>query len=151
MNRSFSFRLGLASSVHRPVVDLQTLTNVVVHFDVTTTNSDDDKHRDVCSYDTIDALPHIDHYRNLFSLTSPEPKTRPTLEALHENSRLRLGSTIDLNSELINHVIQHHEQQPTQPVEVKPKVEIVKFGWIIGVLVSRTRTFINTMFVFVLC
>jgi hypothetical protein len=91
----------------------------------------------MCHYDTIDALPHIDHYRNLFSITSPEPKSRPTLEALHETSnvstRLRLGSTIDLNSEMISTLVPQTDQ-PSQ-IETKPKIEIVKFGWIVGVLV----------------
>ena len=94
----------------------------------------DDKNREMCSYDTIDALPHIDHYRNLFSITSPESKIRPTLEALHETSKLRLGSTIDLNSEMVSTLVPQTDQ-PSQ-VETKQKVEVVKFGWIVGVLVS---------------
>jgi len=89
--------------------------------------------KEICSYDTIDALPHVDHYRNLFSITSPESKIRPTLEALHETSRLRLGSTIDLNSEMLSTVVPPVDQ-PSIP-ENKPKIEIVKFGWIVGVLV----------------
>jgi hypothetical protein len=94
----------------------------------------DDKNREMCSYDTIDALPHIDHYRNLFSITSPESKIRPTLEALHETSKLRLGSTIDLNSEMVSTLVPQTDL-PSQ-VETKQKVEVVKFGWIVGVLVS---------------
>jgi hypothetical protein len=98
----------------------------------------DDTQNDNCHYDTIDALPHVDHYRNLFSITSPEPKSRPTLEALHEttasSSRLRLGSTIDLNSEMVSTLMTPNDQ-PSQ-CETKGKVDIVKFGWIVGVLVS---------------
>lgn len=93
------------------------------------------------NYDTIDALPHIDHYRNIFSFTSSEPKTRPTLEVLHGTanipSRLKLVSTIDLNSEMISSVMIPSEQ-PAQ-IDIKPKIEIVKFGWVIGVLVCFER------------
>jgi hypothetical protein len=100
--------------------------------------STDDNNRETCPYDTIDALPHVDHYRNLFSITSPEPKSRPTLEALHEtansSSRLRLGSTIDLNSEMISTLVPQNDP-PSQQIEMKPKIEVVKFGWIVGVLV----------------
>lgn len=89
-------------------------------------------------YDTIDALPHIDHYRNIFSFTSSEPKTRPTLEVLHGTAdvptKFKLASTIDLNSEVVSSMMIPND--PTsQTVEMKPKIEIVKFGWIIGVLV----------------
>lgn len=104
-----------------------------IHININTTTSYDDEPQENCHYDTIDALPHVDHYRNLFSITSPEPKSRPTLEALHETTRLRLGSTIDLHSEMISMAPTHLE--PLAQVEVKPKVDIVKFGWIIGVLV----------------
>jgi hypothetical protein len=108
-----------------------------IRLNANVTSAIDDQQKEICSYDTIDALPHVDHYRNLFSITSPEAKTRPTLEALHEtaagSAKLRLGSTIDLNGEIINPLVSHHEQ--TAQVDVKPKVEIVKFGWIIGVLV----------------
>jgi hypothetical protein len=96
-----------------------------------------DQKEEICPYDTLDALPHIDHYRNLFSFTSSEPKTRPTLEALHGTanipSKFRLASTIDLNSEMISSVMLPNEQ-PSQ-IEIKPRIEVVKFGWIIGVLV----------------
>jgi hypothetical protein len=97
------------------------------------TNNEDEE---MCTYDTIDALPHIDHYRNLFSFTSSEPKSRPTLEVLHGTanlpSKFRLASTLDLN-EMVSSVMIHNEQ--TSQIEIKPKVKIVKFGWIIGVLV----------------
>jgi hypothetical protein len=104
-------------------------------------SSTDDKHKDICSYDTIDALPHVDHYRNLFSITAPESKSRPTLEALHETAagpgKFRLGSTIDLNSEMISTLVTVNDQ-PSQ-VDAKSKVNIVKFGWIVGVLVRSTN------------
>lgn len=91
------------------------------------------------TYDTMEALPHSDHYRNLFSFTSSEPKSRPTLEALHGTrctpSKLNLASTIDLNSEMISSVMIPSDQ-PVK-ADIKPKTEIVKFGWIIGVLVCR--------------
>ncbi len=95
------------------------------------------ENKEIGNYDTIDALPHIDHYRNLFSITSPEPKSRPTLEALHETSNIstkfRLGSTIDLNNEISSTFVPQTDQ-PSQ-TEIKPKIEVVKFGWIVGVLV----------------
>ncbi|CAF1206413.1 unnamed protein product [Rotaria sordida] len=94
--------------------------------------------KETYTYDTIDTLPHMDHYRNLFSFTSSEPKTRPTLEELHGtaniSSKYKLASTIDLNSEVLSAVIIPPNEQPVQ-VESKPKIEIVKFGWIIGVLI----------------
>ena len=103
----------------------------------------DDKYKEIGPYDTIDALPHVDHYRNLFSITSPETKSRPTLEALHEtansSARLRLGSTIDLNSEMISTLVPPNEQ-PSQ-IEPKQKIEVVKFGWIVGVLVRERIIF----------
>ena len=96
-----------------------------------------EKNKQISFYDTIDALPHIDHYRNLFSITSSESKTRPTLEALHNiasiPTKLRLCSPIDLNSDMVNTLVPQAEQ-PIQ-VDTKPKIEIVKFGWIVGVFV----------------
>jgi hypothetical protein len=105
------------------------------------TSSIDDRYKEICSYDTIDALPHVDHYRNLFSITSPESKSRPTLDELHRANipaKFRLGSAIDLNSEMISTLVVQNDQ-PSQ-IETKPKSEIVKFGWIIGVLVRLIKT-----------
>jgi len=94
----------------------------------------------------MDALPHIDHYRNIFSFTTAEPKTRPTLEALHGSvnisSKSKLASAIDLNSEVITSLMIHNDQPPSQ-IDIKPKTEIVKFGWIIGVLVCYYFTFFS--------
>ncbi|CAF1118554.1 unnamed protein product [Adineta ricciae] len=107
----------------------------------------DDHQKEPCAYDTIDALPHIDHYRNLFSITSPESKTRPTLEALHEttnnSSKLRLGSTIDLNSEMVSTLMPQMDQ-PSQ-MDTKPKIEVVKFGWIVGVLIRCVLNIFGVM------
>ena len=109
-------------------------------------SSTDDKNKEICSYDTIDALPHMDHYRNLFSITVPESKSRPTLEALHETAagagKFRLGSTIDLNSEMISTLVTVNDQ-PSH-VDAKSKVNIVKFGWIIGVLVRTDEVAFRT-------
>jgi len=88
------------------------------------------------NYDTIDALPHIDHYRNIFSFTSSELKIRPTLEILH--GTVKLESTIDLNNEMINSVVISNEQSS--------QIEIIKFGWIIGVLVCIFKIFIRKIF-----
>lgn len=94
---------------------------------------------EVATYDTIEALPHSDHYRNLFSFTVSEPKTRPTLEVLHGTafapSKLKLASTIDLNSELITSVMVSSDQPAS--IEAKPTMDVVKLGWIVGVLVGR--------------
>ncbi|CAF0819995.1 unnamed protein product [Adineta ricciae] len=99
------------------------------------------------TYDTIEALPHSDHYRNLFSFTSSEPKTRPTLEALHgtkcASAKLNLASTIDLNSEMVSSVMIPSDQ-PIK-AEIKPKTEIVKFGWIIGVLIRCVLNIFGVM------
>ncbi|CAF1237165.1 unnamed protein product [Adineta steineri] len=107
----------------------------------------EDKDREINPYDTIDALPHVDHYRNLFSITSPGPKSRPTLEALHEtshfSSKLRLGSTIDLNSEMIS-VVEPRMDQPSQ-LDIKPRIEVVKFGWIVGVLIRCVLNIFGVM------
>ncbi|UJR08646.1 hypothetical protein I4U23_012905 [Adineta vaga] len=104
-------------------------------------------HENIGTYDTIEALPHSDHYRNLFSFTVSEPKTRPTLEVLHGTasmpSKLKLASTIDLNSEMISSVMIPNDQ-PLQR-EMKPKIEIVKFGWIIGVLIRCVLNIFGVM------
>jgi len=95
------------------------------------------ENKEIGNYDTIDALPNIDYYRNIFSFTSSEPKTRPTLEVLHGTveipSKFKLASSIDLNSEMISSITIPNEQ--SGQIEIKSKTEIVKFGWIIGVLV----------------
>ena len=89
------------------------------------------------TYDTLDTLPHSDHYRNLFSFTLSEPKSRPTLEVLHGTanppSKYKLESVIDLNSEIDSTMMIPNEQ--ALPIETKPKVAVVKLGWIVGVLV----------------
>lgn len=75
---------------------------------------------------TTEAIPHIDHYRNLLSATSPL-KTRPTLAELHEEKD-------DLDQ-------RHREPllSDTDTVIEAPKPPdnraAVKFGWIKGVLI----------------
>ncbi|CAF3190851.1 unnamed protein product [Rotaria socialis] len=113
----------------------------------TNCTSTEDENKEICSYDTIDALPHVDHYRNLFSITSPEPKSRPTLEALHETAsasgRFRLGSTIDLNSELLSTLTPQIDQ--LSQLDVRPKIDVVKFGWIIGVFIRCVLNIFGVM------
>ncbi|CAF0721500.1 unnamed protein product [Didymodactylos carnosus] len=75
-------------------------------------------------FDTLDTLPHVEHYRNLFSLTSTHGKTRPTLEALHDANNTKLTSTFDLNVEL-----------PPTTVTPTKQTNVIKFGWIKGVLI----------------
>jgi hypothetical protein len=95
-----------------------------------------EENKEIGNYDTIDALPHIDHYRNIFSFTSSELKIRPTLEILH--GTVKLESTIDLNNEMINSVVISNEQSS--------QIEIIKFGWIIGVLVCIFKNFLFEKF-----
>ncbi|XP_060592142.1 solute carrier family 12 member 2-like isoform X2 [Ruditapes philippinarum] len=76
---------------------------------------------------TTEAIPHVDHYRNLLSATSPL-KSRPTLAELHEEKD-------DIDRQ------RHREpllsETDTNPEEVKPKdnKSAVKFGWVKGVLI----------------
>ncbi|WAQ98772.1 S12A2-like protein [Mya arenaria] len=77
---------------------------------------------------TTEALPHVDHYRNLLSATSPL-KSRPTLAELHEE---KLSDDID----------RHRQREPllsdTEAAaqdQAKLTESAVKFGWIKGVLV----------------
>lgn len=94
-------------------------------------------------------MPHLDHYRNIFSFTSSEPKTRPTLEVLHGTvdipNKFKLASTIDLNSEVVSSMMIPNDSTVQTTVEVKPKVEIVKFGWIIGVLIRCVLNIFGVM------
>lgn len=153
----FSFPLGLSSIVRRTSIPTAQQIKVILGDDDSdegsstsgiipsmNTNADYtmslDQNKEINSYDTIDALPHVDHYRNLFSITSPEPKSRPTLEALHETSNVlsksRVGSTIDFNNEMITALVPQIPADGPSQGATKTKVDVVKFGWIVGVLVS---------------
>ncbi|XP_052797099.1 solute carrier family 12 member 2-like isoform X2 [Mya arenaria] len=75
---------------------------------------------------TTEALPHVDHYRNLLSATSPL-KSRPTLAELHEEK---------------DDIDRHRQREPllsdTEAAaqdQAKLTESAVKFGWIKGVLV----------------
>ncbi|CAF5148745.1 unnamed protein product, partial [Rotaria magnacalcarata] len=148
------YKLGLSQTVEKTSISNTTKIKISVGDDAnesgstssilprttdinTNCASTEDENKEICSYDTIDALPHVDHYRNLFSITSPEPKSRPTLEALHETAstsgRFRLGSTIDLNSELLSTLTPQTDQ--LSQLDIRPKIDVVKFGWIIGVFI----------------
>ncbi|XP_053405857.1 solute carrier family 12 member 3-like isoform X2 [Mercenaria mercenaria] len=76
---------------------------------------------------TTEAIPHVDHYRNLLSATSPL-KSRPTLAELHEEKD-------DIERQ------RHREpllsETDTNPEDSKPKdnKSAIKFGWIKGVLI----------------
>lgn len=164
------FRLDLSSIVRRTSIPTAQQIKIILGDDdsdetsstsgmiqITNTNDDcttmktTDQNKEVCSYDTIDALPHADHYRNLFSITSPEGKLRPTLEALHETSnspsKFRIGSTIDLNSEMVSTLLPPQVDAPSQGTN-KSKIDVVKFGWIVGVLVSSKEVFFSINFLF---
>ncbi|KAL4227820.1 hypothetical protein ACF0H5_013257 [Mactra antiquata] len=75
---------------------------------------------------TTEAIPHVDHYRNLLSATLPL-KSRPTLAELHEEKD-------DIDRQ------RHREpllsETDTNPDDNKPKdTKSIKFGWIKGVLI----------------
>ena len=73
---------------HDPSIDSPTVT-----FSIPRDSYTDGQNQNTCSYttygqktfgkNTTEALPHVDHYRNLLSATSAL-KTRPTLAELHE-------------------------------------------------------------------
>ncbi|CAL1534098.1 unnamed protein product [Lymnaea stagnalis] len=86
-----------------------------------------------CVMNTIEALPCVDHYRNIFSATGGNMKARPTLAELHEeldDDELRSnrkdggpgfeGSTQDILALGEKVVVTNHP---------------VRFGWIQGVLI----------------
>ncbi|XP_052280558.1 solute carrier family 12 member 2-like isoform X2 [Dreissena polymorpha] len=74
---------------------------------------------------TVEVLPHLDHYRNLLSATSPL-KARPTLAELHEEK-----DEMDRQKQR-EPLLADAEAPPESP---KIPEAAVKFGWIKGVLI----------------
>ncbi|CAG5121018.1 unnamed protein product, partial [Candidula unifasciata] len=82
---------------------------------------------------TIEALPCVDHYRNIFSATGGGLRTRPTLAELHEelDDEDHRGNKKDAGS--------GYEGTKTDSPLAGDKVQIaapVRFGWIQGVLLE---------------
>lgn len=88
---------------------------------------------------TLETLPHIDHYRNLLSTTGGMRK-RPTLLELHD---IEVAEAAD---QLLNY--DDKENGVTVKVNVKEEVQVapaVKFGWIQGVLVRCVLNIFGVM------
>ncbi|CAF0929755.1 unnamed protein product [Brachionus calyciflorus] len=87
----------------------------------------------------VDALPELDNYRNLLSLTG-EAKSRPTLQELQNYNRLSASDTDSIKKHLIlNESADLNKNNETPQITLnstqnKP-VDVVKFGWIKGVLI----------------
>ncbi|VDI14160.1 solute carrier family 12 (sodium/potassium/chloride transporter), member 2 [Mytilus galloprovincialis] len=75
---------------------------------------------------TTEALPHVDHYRNLLSATNAL-KSRPTLAELHEEKD-ESESKGKPSEPLLSNAVTIEDGKPSGPTAVK-------FGWIKGVLV----------------
>ncbi|XP_071170441.1 solute carrier family 12 member 2-like isoform X2 [Mytilus edulis] len=83
---------------------------------------------------TTEALPHVDHYRNLLSATNAL-KSRPTLAELHEEKGFNRSAFQDESDSkgkpsepLLSNAVTIEDGKPSGPTAVK-------FGWIKGVLV----------------
>jgi len=78
---------------------------------------------------TTEALPHVDHYRNLLSATSAL-KSRPTLEELHEEK-----DDIDRNRHREPLLSETENAEAVAKAAPKEQNTAIKFGWIKGVLI----------------
>ncbi|XP_062588171.1 solute carrier family 12 member 3-like [Saccostrea cucullata] len=90
-------------------------------------NNSCETHMKTFGKNTVEAIPHVDHYRNLLSATAAL-KSRPTLAELHEEKE--------------EEVIRAKQREPLLASEenlveesAANKATAVKFGWIKGVLV----------------
>ncbi|XP_061172225.1 solute carrier family 12 member 2-like [Saccostrea echinata] len=90
-------------------------------------NNSCETHMKTFGKNTVEAIPHVDHYRNLLSATAAL-KSRPTLAELHEEKE--------------EEVIRAKQREPLLASEenlveesTANKATAVKFGWIKGVLV----------------
>ncbi|XP_013401253.1 solute carrier family 12 member 1 [Lingula anatina] len=86
-------------------------------------------------HNTNEALPHVDHYRNLLS-TTQALKSRPTLQELHEEKEA--PKPVHHHKILDAHNIENGTGPAKDEVQVQtktPSTVVVKFGWIKGVLV----------------
>ncbi|XP_069138300.1 LOW QUALITY PROTEIN: solute carrier family 12 member 1-like [Argopecten irradians] len=88
--------------------------------------------------DTFEALPHVDHYRDLFSVfPSDDVRQRPTLGELRdeEPSLPRSPTTPSVREGLFADELRDVEDGPKPSPKPPVTSEALKFGWIQGVLV----------------
>ncbi|ESN92099.1 hypothetical protein HELRODRAFT_116093 [Helobdella robusta] len=95
---------------------------------------------------TLETLPHIDHYRNLLSTTGVM-RSRPTLLELHD---LEAAVSFILSS-ILCHFLDHNGfdlQKSPSHIETQPSATAAaskKFGWIQGVLVRCVLNIFGVM------
>ncbi|XP_033750069.1 solute carrier family 12 member 3-like [Pecten maximus] len=88
--------------------------------------------------DTFEALPHVDHYRDLFSVfPNDDVRQRPTLDELRdeEPSSPRTPTTPSVKEGLFTDELQDVEDGPKPSPKSSVTSGALKFGWIQGVLV----------------
>ncbi|XP_060071216.1 solute carrier family 12 member 3-like [Ylistrum balloti] len=88
--------------------------------------------------DTFEALPHVDHYRDLFSVfPNDEVRQRPTLDELRdeEPSSPRSPATPSIKEGLFAEELKDEEEGPKPTSRASVTSQALKFGWIQGVLV----------------
>ncbi|XP_022331098.2 solute carrier family 12 member 2-like isoform X2 [Crassostrea virginica] len=90
-------------------------------------NNSCETHMKTFGKNTVEAIPHVDHYRNLLSATAAL-KSRPTLAELHEEKEEDL-----IRAKQREPLLPSEEKLAEDPAN-KPSTAI-KFGWIKGVLV----------------
>ncbi|KAK7482628.1 hypothetical protein BaRGS_00026127 [Batillaria attramentaria] len=83
---------------------------------------------------THEALPCVDHYRNIFSATAGGMKTRPTLAELHEEMEDSDGRGKH-KEPLLSSQDQIPSEEQGAPAVTVDKPAGIKFGWIKGVLI----------------
>ncbi|XP_069138674.1 solute carrier family 12 member 2-like isoform X2 [Argopecten irradians] len=79
---------------------------------------------------TTEALPHMDHYRNLLSATTAM-KSRPTLAELHEEK----DNDENFRSKGRDKLLSSDEKLVEEGIKKKQEKGALKFGWIKGVLI----------------
>ncbi|PVD19309.1 hypothetical protein C0Q70_19796 [Pomacea canaliculata] len=82
---------------------------------------------------TIEALPCVDNYRNIFSATGQGMKSRPTLAELHEE--MEDGEIRGKHKEPLLAAEERTSEEVVVTMPDKPPASSIKFGWIKGVLV----------------
>ncbi|CAD5117849.1 DgyrCDS6594 [Dimorphilus gyrociliatus] len=99
-------------------------------------NSYDTANAKNANLNTLETLPHVDHYRNLFSANAVNLKKRPTLVQLRE-----MQEEYDAGVEGEAIASDDKQMQPNGPngdvttTAIQQDAKPVKFGWIKGVLV----------------
>ncbi|GFO50437.1 solute carrier family 12 member 2 [Plakobranchus ocellatus] len=86
-----------------------------------------------CVMNTVEALPCVDHYRNIFSATGAgNLKARPTLAELHEE---RDDEELRANKKEPSNAFEGASHDSPNHIDNVQVVNAVRFGWIQGVLV----------------